>query len=180
MDPIDEEQMIALCRQGDLAGYRLVYDRYSGPLLRVAHRLLGSAQDAEDAVQETFLRLFRGIGGFRSGARFSTYLFQILHNTCIDFVRKRKPARYDISDAAAAEGLAVPASHEMGYALAQAVDRLPGKMKAAFVLFAVEEFSQDEAAAILGITAGALKKHVHRARRRLRAWLGSQPAGGTP
>jgi len=172
--------MIAMCRRGDLAGYRLVYERYSGPLLRTALRTLGRAQDAEDAVQETFLKLYRGIGGFRSGARFSTYLFQILHNACIDAVRKRRPPAYDIADAPVAGGLAVLPSHELGHALGQAVNRLPGQMRESFVLFAVEEFSQEEAAEILGISVGALKTHVHRARKKLRAWLGSCPRGGTP
>lgn len=171
--------MIALCRRGDLAGYRLVYERYSGPLLRFAVRILGRTQEAEDAVQETFLKLYRGIAGFRSGARFSTYLFQILRNACVDAMRKRKPIAYDVEDPQAGGGPAVPPSHELRHALVQAVDRLPGQMREAFVLFAIEGFSQDEAAEILGISVGALKTHVHRARKRLRAWLGSCPDGGT-
>jgi RNA polymerase sigma-70 factor (ECF subfamily) len=179
MDDVDEEQMIAMCRRGDLAGYRLVYDRYSGPLLRVALRTLGRAQDAEDAVQETFLKLFRGIAGFRSGARFSTYLFQILHNACIDALRRRKPPELDLADRPAVEALSIPESHELGHTLAEAVSRLPEQMRASFLLFAVEEFSQEEAAEILGISAGAVKTHVHRARKKLRAWLAASPEGET-
>ena len=171
--------MIAMCRRGDLAGYRLVYDRYSGPLLRMALRTLGRAQEAEDAVQETFLKLFRGIAGFRSGARFSTYLFQILHNACIDALRKRKPPEADLADGPAVEALSTPASQELGHALAQAVSRLPEQMRTSFLLFAVEEFSQEETAKILGISAGAVKTHVHRARKKLRAWLASSPEGET-
>jgi RNA polymerase sigma factor (sigma-70 family) len=179
MDPVDEEQMIALCRRGDLAGYRLVYDRYSGPLLRAAFRMLGRREDAEDAVQETFLKLFRGIGGFRSGARFSTYLFQILNNTCIDTIRKRKPADTAAAAVQDVETLAAPSTDEQRHSLAEAVSRLPHQMKASFVLFAIEEFTQEEAAEILGISAGAVKTQVHRARKRLRAWLAGRPEGET-
>ena len=179
MDPVDEEKMIAWCREGNLAGYRLVYERYSGPLLRVAMRTLGSLQDAEDAVQETFLRLFRGIGGFRSGSRFSSYLFQILHNTCLDLLRKRKPAAGSLSDSPAVEGLSVPATHEFCHEFAQAVGRLPEQMRASFLLFAVEEFSQEETAEILATSVGTVKTQVHRARKKLRAWLGSQAEGET-
>jgi RNA polymerase sigma-70 factor, ECF subfamily len=179
MDPIDEEQMIAWCRQGNLAGYRLVYERYGGPLLRMAIRTLGRREDAEDAVQETFLRLFRGIGGFRSGARFSSYLFQILHNTCMDVIRKRNPGAGGFADNPAVARLSVPASQEFSHEFAQAVGRLPQQMRASFLLFAVEEFSQEETAEILAISVGAVKTHVHRARKRLRAWLASQAEGET-
>jgi RNA polymerase sigma-70 factor (ECF subfamily) len=176
MDPKDEERMIERCRAGDLDAYRQVYDRYGQPLLRTATRLLDRPQEAEDAVQETFLKLFRGIHGFRSGARFSTYLFQILHNTCVDTLRKRKPAAADVTEM---DALGIPSSHELAHSLAQAVDGLPVQMRACFVLFAVEEFSQEEVADILGVSVGTIKASIHRARKKLRAWLGSCPAGET-
>jgi len=174
MDPMDEARIIERCRAGDLGAYRQVYDRYGPPLLRTAARILGRPQEAEDAVQETFLKLFRGIGAFRSGARFSTYLFQILHNTCMDMLRKRKPA---VADVAEMDVFGAPSSHELAHSLAQAVDSLPVQMRACFVLFAVEQFSLEEAADILGVSVGTIKASVHRARKKLRAWLGSCPAG---
>jgi RNA polymerase sigma-70 factor (ECF subfamily) len=173
MDTTDEERIIERCRAGDVGAYKQIYDRYGQPLLRTATRLLGRPQEAEDAVQETFLKLFRGIKGFRKGAKFSTYLFQILHNTCIDALRKRKPTA-EMEDMAA---LGVSSSNELAHSLAQAVDRLPVQMRACFVLFAVEEFSQEEAAAILGVSVGTIKAGVHRARKKLQAWLGSCPTG---
>jgi RNA polymerase sigma-70 factor (ECF subfamily) len=178
MEQVDEERMIAMCRQGDLAGYRMVYDRYGGPLLRTALRMLGRLQEAEDAVQETFLRLFRGIKAFRSGARFSTYLFQILTNTCIDTLRKRKPGDAPGVFDPEVESLAAPSSHELSHTLAEAVASLPGQMRASFVLYAVEEFTQAEVAGMLGISEGAVKTHVFRARRKLREWLAARPEGG--
>ena len=66
MDQMDEREMIERCRAGDLDAFRRIYDRYGQPLLRTAARLLGNPQEAEDAVQETFLKLYRAIGGVRS------------------------------------------------------------------------------------------------------------------
>ncbi|MGZ4886368.1 MAG: RNA polymerase sigma factor [Candidatus Aminicenantales bacterium] len=175
MDLADEERIIERCRGGDLSAYRELYARYGQPLLRTAQRMLGHPQEAEDAVQETFMKLFRGISGFRRGARFSTYLFQILNNTCLDMIRKRKPATGGGDEA---ESLGVSSSSELGHSLAEAVDSLPAQMKASFVLFAIEQFSQDETADILGVTVGTVKANVHRARRKLRAWLAARPAGG--
>lgn len=176
MDQTDERKIIERCRTGDLDAFRQVYDRYGQPLLRTAMRLLGRPQEAEDAVQDTFLKLFRSIGGFHSDGRFSTYLFQILHNTCMDILRKRKTAVADIENM---DILGAPSSHELAHSLARAVDGLPGQMRSCFVLFAVEEYSQEEVADILGVSVGTVKASVHRARKKLRAWLGSVPAGVT-
>jgi RNA polymerase sigma-70 factor, ECF subfamily len=174
MDAKDEESVIAKCRAGDVDAYRQVYDRYGQPLLRTATRLLGNPQEAEDAVQETFLKLFRGIRGFDNRCRFSTYLFQILHNTCIDVLRRRKPSA---GDAAEMDAASVPSFHELANILAQAVDSLPVQMKACFVLFAVEQYSHQEVADILGVNIGTVKTSIHRARKKLRTWLGPTPAG---
>jgi len=175
MEQSDEEQTIERCRGGDLSGYRQLYDRYGHPLLRTAQRMLGRRQEAEDAVQETFLKLFRGIHGFRRGGRFSTYLFQILNNTCVDMIRLRKHVD---GDAAQAEMIGAASHHELGHSLAEAVDSLPVQMRACFVLFAVEQFSQEETAEILGVNVGTVKASVHRARKRLRTWLAAGSKGG--
>ena len=175
MDPLEEERLIERCQASDLAAYRQIYDRYAQPLLRTAVRMLRAPQEAEDAVQETFLKLFRSIGGFRRGSRLSTYLFQILHNTCLDMLRKRKRAAQVDADA---ETLAAPSTHELSHSLSEALDGLPSRMKACFVLFAVERFSQEEVAAILGVNVGTVKTNIHRARRKLRAWLAAGPREG--
>ncbi len=78
MDRADEERTIERCRHGDLEAFKLIYDRYEQPLLRTAVRMLGRQQDAEDAVEDAFLKLYRGIDSFCSGSRFSTFLFRIL------------------------------------------------------------------------------------------------------
>jgi RNA polymerase sigma-70 factor (ECF subfamily) len=174
MHEMEEDEVIERCRRGDLAAYQMIYERYEQPLLRTARRMLGRAQDAEDAVQDTFLKLYRGIHGFKRGARFSTYLFRILLNACYDLLRKKDRADFKDIDA---DHLPVHSSHEVRHSLAEAVAMLPRQMKACFVLFAVEEFTTEEVARILDVSAGSVKTNVHRARQKLRAWLSESRSG---
>jgi len=174
MDPLQEQQVIEKCCQGDLSAYRMIYERYEQPLLRTACRVLGRQQDAEDAVQDTFMKLYRGIHGFRRGARFSSYLFRILLNACTDILRKRKRAVIEeFNDVAHS----TPPSHEVRHSLTQAVDMLPPRMRACFTLSEVEQFTQDEIAEMLGISTGSVKSSVHRARQKLRTWLRTSSSG---
>ncbi len=178
MESYDEDLILERCRAGDLDAYRRIYERYEQPLLRMAWRMLGRPQEAEDAVQDTFLKLYRSISSYRRGAPFSTYLFRILINTCTDVLRKRRHIEYADWDAEK-----LPGSSEtvdpIGSCLAQTVDRLPSRMKACFLLNAVEEFTLQETAEMLGLNIGSVKTHVHRARKRLRAWLAPAAEGET-
>jgi RNA polymerase sigma-70 factor (ECF subfamily) len=174
MDAFDEAQILDRCREGDLSAYRLIYERYEQPLLRTAFRLLGRREEAEDAVQDTFLKLYRGIAGYRRGSTFSTYLFRILINTCTDIRRKRGWVEFADLDT---ERLPSAEAAEIRHSLAQAVDHLPEQMKACFVLNAVEEFTLREVALMLDISIGSVKTSVHRARKKLRNWLAVGPAG---
>ncbi|MDH4197629.1 MAG: RNA polymerase sigma factor [Candidatus Aminicenantes bacterium] len=168
----EEAEAIARCVRGDISGYRWLYDRYGQPLLRSAFRILGRREEAEDAVQDTFLKLYRHIGNFKTGSRFSTYLFRILINTCTDILRKREaghPASTTDMD------VPVHSGHEVRHALDEAVTALPERMRACFVLCAVEEFTYVEAAGMLGLHIGSVKVSVHRARKKLRDWLAASP-----
>jgi RNA polymerase sigma-70 factor, ECF subfamily len=177
MEFYDETQVLDRCREGDLTAYRQIYERYEQPLLRTALRLLGRREEAEDAVQETFLKLYRGIAGFRSGSTFSTYLFRILINTCTDMLRKRRHVEFADLDAETLPAPPPAGSSEISRGLAQAMDRLPRQMKACFLLTAVEEFTLREAAQMLDLNIGSVKTNVHRARKKLREWLAARPAG---
>ncbi len=172
MDAQQEALIVERCRAGDLSAYRQIYERYEQPLLRTAFRMLGRRQEAEDAVQDTFLKLYRGIGGFRSGSNFSTYLFRILINACTDMKRKRGSTVFEDMDA---ERIPSRTAAESGACLSQVVDRLPERMKECFVLNAVEEFTLQEVADMLKINIGSVKASVHRARKKLRTWLEAAP-----
>jgi len=169
----EEAEAIARCARGDISGYRWLYDRYGQPLLRSAIRILGRREEADDAVQETFLKLYRHIGTIKGGSTFSTYLFRILINSCTDILRKRPAAR---TECATDIEIQVHSGHETRLALEEAITALPDKMRACFVLSAIEEFTYTEVAGMLGLHIGSVKVSVHRARAKLRQWLAASTA----
>jgi len=148
--------------------YRAIYERYEQPLLRTALRVLSQKQDAEDAVQEAFLKLHRSINNYKKGSKFSTYLFRILLNSCFDILRKRNRAGFNTREI---EDLPCYPSHESYFNIERAIEALPQQMRICFILFAVEEFGQEEIAKILNKSLGTVKATVHRAKARLRSLL---------
>lgn len=165
---MDESDIIQRCQQHDLSAYKMIYERYEQPLLHTAVRMLGQLQDAEDAVQMTFLKLYRGIQNYNYSSRFSTYLFRILMNACFDILRKRKRLRIHTLEETNAS---FHSRHEEKMALEEAIQALPERMRACFILFAVEELKQDEIAQIMNITPGGVKSTIYHAKTRLRASL---------
>ncbi|MBN1273053.1 MAG: RNA polymerase sigma factor [Candidatus Aminicenantes bacterium] len=156
--------------------YRQLYERYEQPFLRTACRMLGRQQEAEEAVQETFLKLHRGIHHYKGGSRFSTYFFRILINTCTDILRQRDP---EFGEDLEKAGMAFQPSIDLRQSLEKAIASLPAQARVCFILFAVEELSQTEISQILGIRVGTVKSTLHRARANLRKQLSVSLKGET-
>ena len=85
-----EDQLLESCRRGDVAAFERLYRMHGERMKSVALNLLRRESDAEDAVQETFLKVYRGAASFRGGAALSTWIYRILVNTCYDLLRRRK------------------------------------------------------------------------------------------
>jgi len=85
----NEHEIIRRCQQGDLRAYEIIYRHFEPALLGLGLRMLGRQEDAEDAVQTAFLRLYRAINQFQFSAKFSTYFFRIMMNVCFDLMQKR-------------------------------------------------------------------------------------------
>ena len=154
-----------------------VYGTHASRLKSVAYRLLGNTADAEDAVQEAFVKAFRASGSFREGARLPTWIHRILVNTCLDALRRRKTRGEASPDAFEARAPRRTADHPLRLALEQSLERLPGNQRLAFVLFAVEGLAHAEIAEILEIPAPASRKLLFAARRSLRNALGAGSFG---
>lgn len=165
---MDEKRIIRRCQKHDVNAFKMLYDRYGQPLLSTALRMLGQQQDAEDAVQTAFLKLYRSIHNFRHDSRFSTYLFRILINVCFDLIEKRDRMRAQTLNV---ENPALKPHPELQLCLEEAIQSLPDRMRACFVLYAVEGIKQDEIARILNITIGGVKSNIFQAKSRLRAFL---------
>ncbi|MFH1570239.1 MAG: RNA polymerase sigma factor [Gemmatimonadota bacterium] len=165
---MSEGELVRRCRDGDKTAYEALCRQHGPRLMQVAESLLGNRQDAEDAVQQAFVRLYEQIGSFRGESALGTYLYRILVNACQD-LRRRRPRRpvLELEDRMVTHRPPL----ELRMRLQAAIDSLPDRMRQCFVLFAVHELKQTEIAATLQITVGAVKAHIHQAKARLRPLL---------
>ena len=184
MDGTDVE-VVAQVRRGDHDAFRILVERHSRAVFRVAYRLTGHEQDAEDVVQETFLRAYRQIGQFESRSSFATWLYRIAFNCAHDLLRQRpKPgSRASLDDEAEGKKLDladgspssdpghVLASSRLGACLREAMADLTSQERAAFVMRHYEGLSIDEIGQALDLGASAAKHSVFRAVKKLRQAL---------
>jgi RNA polymerase sigma-70 factor, ECF subfamily len=181
--PHTDAAAVALARDGDSEAFRALVERHSRAVYRLAHRMTGSPQDAEDVVQETFLRAYRQLGRFESRANFGTWLHRIAVNCSIDLIRSRKhqESGHDAPDLeqfeAAADDRVDPSperlmlSTEVQERVSNAMASLSHMERAAFVLRHFEGQSIDEISRALGLKANAAKHSVFRAVRKMRLAL---------
>jgi RNA polymerase sigma-70 factor (ECF subfamily) len=182
MDATESAAVLARARQGDSEAFRALVDGHSRSVFRLAYRMTGNEQDAEDVVQESFLRAYRQLGRFESRANFGTWLYRIVANCSVDLMRA-KQARHDISrseslDAAEkmpAADLPGPErlaeSAEVRARVGDALQALSPLERAAFTLRHYEGRSIDEISRTLGLGTSAAKHSVFRAVKKLRAAL---------
>jgi RNA polymerase sigma-70 factor (ECF subfamily) len=163
------------CRTGDLGGYERLYALQGARMKNVARNLLGNSVDAEDAVQDTFLKVQRSVASFRGQSSFVTWTYRILINTCYDArrsrVRKREVVNDDSEDSPRAEPRAPGAHPSLRMALERALDGLTKHQRDVFLLYEVEGFHHAEIAGMLEITETASKNTLFQAKRNLRQVL---------
>jgi RNA polymerase sigma-70 factor (ECF subfamily) len=182
----EDAALAAACRAGDLHAYERLY-RWQGARMRnLARNLLGTQSDAEDAVQETFLKVQRSIASFRGQSSFVTWTFRILVNTCHDLRRSRMRRKEFVPDeredgAMPLEARAPGGHPSLKLALERAIAALTQQQRNVFLLYEVEGFHHAEIAAMLEITETASKNTLFQAKKNLRQTLEaprSSQAGG--
>ncbi len=181
--PHTDAAAVALARDGDSEAFRSLVERHSRAVYRLAHRMTGNPQDAEDVVQETFLRAYRQLGRFESRANFGTWLHRIAVNCSIDLIRSRRhqESGADAADLEHFEGAAedrddpsperLMLSTEVQERVGRAMASLSHMERAAFVLRHFEGQSIEEISRALGLKANAAKHSVFRAVRKMRLAL---------
>lgn len=180
-----DNDLVDRVRAGDDDAFRLLVERHSRSIYRSAFRITGNAADADDVVQETFLRSYRALNSFDARASFTTWLHRIAINCSLDLIdsRKRREHRFnDIEDlsvlaSTAASPDRVALGSEMQHAIAAAMAQLTGNERTAFVLRHFEGMPLEEIGQILGTRLNATKNTVFRAVRKLRQQL--QPFTGS-
>ncbi len=169
-DYASEADLLAACRRGDLRAFERLYDEHGARLKSVAFHILGQRQDAEDAVQETFLKLYRAVDGFQGQSGIGTWLCRILINVCYDLARKRKreadPEEHAL-ESRAAPGRELP----LKVALETALRRIHPKHRMVFLLFEVEGLRHAEIATILEVPEGTSKAWLFEAKKELKKML---------
>ena len=148
-----------------------LYETHGGRMKSIAMNLLGSRADAEDAVQEAFLKVHRGAAQFRGGASLSTWAYRILVNTCYDMMRRgrRRPENPMPAEELLPRG--GERDHPLRLSLERALVRLDPRERAAFLLCEVEGFTHREAGEILAVNENTSRTLLFRARRRLQQEL---------
>lgn len=181
-EPTDEE-LIARFQQGDLHAFDLIVQRYKEQLLNFVYRFLGNQEQAEDILQETFLRVYRNRHAYRRVARFSTWIYTIAGNLARTELRKRNRRRlfsisdmgvedkdYEVSDEVYnPEAHVDTILHEE--VIQREINRLSPKFREVIILRDIQELSYEEISKILRIPIGTVKSRVNRARLRLQARL---------
>jgi RNA polymerase sigma-70 factor (ECF subfamily) len=170
---VTEAQLIDRARRGDPRAERRLYDAHVDRVWRLAYRMTGDRALAEDLTQETFLRVFDGLAGFRGDAALSTWLHAIAMRTVIGGLRKIRRLRDHESDLDDPPDPPAPRrpDAELRLLLDEAIAALPDPLRVVFLLHDVEGFKHREIADGLDIPAGTSKARLHRARAWLRDYL---------
>lgn len=177
--PSDTE-LLARAAAGDHEAFTEVMRIHEGRVFSVCLRIMGSRDRALDAVQDTFLTVFRKSGQFKGKAAVGTWIYRIAVNTCYDHLRKAKrrpadpmPDYHDPADDSAEDEVD---SAGIRPDIRQALQNIPEEFRAAVVLSDMEGMSLPEVAEVLGIPVGTVKSRVFRGRRQLARLLGNQNA----
>ena len=187
---MSEYEMIAQARKGDQDAFTALVRSYQNAIYSLCYRMLGSADQAEDAAQETFLRVYTQLHRYDPERPFKTWLFSIASHYCIDRLRRRRVTLLDIDDEPLAGHPALrerrvgpedaSLQHERASDVQALLDNLPPKDRAAVVMLYWYDLSYQEIAEATGTTVSAVKSRLHRARVTLSDAMGGSRPNRTP
>ncbi len=191
----DEPVLIEAAKRGDAEAFGVLVERYMPRALAFARQMTGNRADAEDLVQDAFVKAYGKLGSFRGGSEFYTWFYRLLANRCLDHLRRRslfmkvfrlgRAGRDDEDDdqnsmeafpdrRPASSPLKGYEDMEAGAAINKALSGLTDRQRAVFLLRHNEDMNTTEVAAVLGISEGAVKSHLARAvavlRKKLKAY----------
>jgi len=191
---ISDEQLIARFQLGDVQAYDILVRKYKDQLLNFVYRFVGNRTDAEDIIQETFLRVYRNKHMYKEIAKFSTWVYTIAGNLAKTELRRRKRHKifsvsnfvneerdFDIPDRDHSPERKVDSSMQEKI-IQKAIEKLPIKFKEVIILRDIQEFAYEEISQILNIPLGTVKSRVNRGRLKLQEdlkFLFDNPAKNT-
>jgi RNA polymerase sigma-70 factor (ECF subfamily) len=176
---MNDRAIIQLVLEGDVEAYSRLVDRHYARCARIAFRILGNREDAEEAIQDAFLRAFKALGDYEDRERFSAWLTRILVNQCRTVLAraKRRDALFPDLDPRRLEFAVVTEPDDGTWTdLDHVLEQLPAEQREAIVLRYADDLTYEEMSRITGAGESALKMRVQRAFARLRALLQEVPS----
>ena len=181
----DDRELIAGARKGDEAAYRVLLERYEHAVFNICLRMVRNREEAEDLAQEAFMKVFSMLERYNPAYAFSSWLFKITSNLCIDTIRKRRIETLPMDQPVQSESGEYARQYESPdddpedvlvksekmKQLSEAVDGLPPHYKVMILLRHQEDLSYEEIAECLDVPLGTVKARIHRAREMLKARL---------
>ena len=181
----DEPLLVAAAKSGDAAAFEELVNRYERKIFRLTMNITRNREDAEDAMQDAFMKAYAHLDNFQQDSRFYTWLVRIAANEALMRLRKRRPNQVSLDEPIEGDDDLIPrevedwgpspeqryAQSEMREILSQVIDQLEPDFRVVFVLRDVEGLSTEETAAAVGISVPAVKSRLLRARLKLRQKL---------
>jgi len=186
-----ETQLLEAARAGSLAAFEELVLRYEKKIYNYCYRMTNNEQDAEDLTQEVFIKVYKNLKSFRGNSHFSTWVYRIAHNICIDRYRRMKISSVSLSaggsgeddkeieiasnDQSPEEAVITREQQEL---LQKCITELKPQYRSAIVLRDIQNYSYEEISRIMDIPIGTVKSHISRARSALREIVCMRLKGG--
>ncbi|HZL56171.1 MAG TPA: sigma-70 family RNA polymerase sigma factor [Bryobacteraceae bacterium] len=168
-----EKQLLEGCRRGESGAFRELFERYKDKVYSIALRYSGDAGAAEDIAQDTFVKLFAAIGGFRGDSSFDSWLYRLVVNSCFDHKRRTRrflpllAGVFDLLRAPGASALDEALREEMSGQIRTVVDALPPEQRMVVVLRYTQSLSYEEIGEAMGCSAGTVASRLNRVHKTL-------------
>lgn len=181
-----EKQLIDMSKSGNIDAFELLIENYQKKVFNIAYRVIGNYDDANDLAQEVLIRIFKSIGGFREQSSFSTWVYRITTNVCLDELRRRKNKKvisldediqFEDSDIKRQVVSGDPTPEEIAEEketkdiIHRAINKLSDEHKVVIVLRDLQGFSYEEIARVTKCPEGTVKSRINRARQALKEIL---------
>ena len=194
MSSSDERSIVDRAAKGDVDAFESLVKAYEKKLYNMAYRLVSDPEDALDVVQEVFLKTYQALPNFRGDSQFSTWLYRVCVNTCLDHLRKDKKSKsysldapMDLGDSEVQrqvedDGISTEDAVEMkstGEEILEIINQLDPHYRTALILCDVHDYSYKEIAEILNVSLGTVKSRIHRARNLVRKLYQAEQSSGS-
>ncbi|HUL73027.1 MAG TPA: RNA polymerase sigma factor [Vicinamibacterales bacterium] len=174
----DDRALVAAFLAGRREAFDVIVERHRRVVYQLCYRFVGNHEDAADLAQDVFVRAFKGLGSFKGNSSFTTWMYRIGVNTCLNRVAVKRPVTESIDAAPRIDDRAVDPLHavmrdERAAVVRRAIEKLPPKQRATLVLRVYQELSHEEIARVLGSSVGAVKANFFHALGNLKRLLQS-------